>query len=416
MPRPHSRHPAGLTIAAVAISACGSGDSTATPRVARVDSSGIEIVTSTDSVWTAGTRWTVSAAPVLVVGDDPDAPGAYQFLYVGDVSRRPDGTLVVVDGGSREVRLFDPSGSLVRVAAGQGEGPGDFGYPRFVRNEPGEGFAVLDRTMDRVAFDADGNFVGRTRFDRAAWNRVLEPLGRGEGFEALPDGSGLFPVYGEDFWGPGPPPAGPPHRPEITVLRVRPSGAADTLARIGGILQQFVDVGGGRASSVIPPFAPSGRSFVGRDGGVVVYDGALPEVHRLDANGTHRILRWTPDPEPVTPAEVEAFLNQQRNASWTQDRLPQLERQWAAMEVPSHKPLVTLAHPALDGSTWVRTGQYGPGPTTWRVFAADGAWLGSVELPGTFRPTEIGADYVLGVDTDPETEVETIAMFEVVKP
>ena len=105
-----------------------------------------------------------------------------------------------------------------------------------------------------------------------------------------------------------------------------------------------------------------------------------------------------------------------RDASWARDRLPEWERGWAAMDMPTHKPLVTLAHPALDGSTWVRTGQYGPGPSTWRIFAPDGAWLGSTELPGTFEPMEIGQGYVLGVDRDPATEVETIALYTVTKP
>ena len=403
-----------VCLALVVVTACDTADAPA--PATRVDSAGIEIVTSTDSSWTATTRWTVSAEPILTIGDDPNAADPYQLVAVGDAMRRSDGSLVVVNSGTREVRIFAANGEHLRSLGGPGEGPEEYGYPMGLRFGPDTGFTVLDRS-DAVRYDFDGEFLERETFDRAAWAEVMQPIGQSEGALPLPNGLMLAPVYGEGFFGGGPPSAGPPYRPDVTVVRVDPSsGEADTLAHIGGILQQFVDVGAERPMSVVPPFAPSGRFFVARDGSVAIYDGAEPEVHHVLPYGVHRIVRWTSEPEPITAAEIEASLDEQRNASWTQSRLPQLERAWAVMEMPAHKPRVTLAHSSLDGSLWVRTGAWGEERVEWRVFDADGLWLGSVELPGTFNPTEIGHDYVLGVRTDLATEVQTVEAYAVEKP
>ncbi len=416
MPLPAHHH----TLLAFAISlvamGCGTDRAPAPEMLTRTDSAGVEIVTSADSAWTADTRWRLSPAPLLTIGDVPAAPDPYQFLTVSDAMRRSDGTLVVANAGTREVRLFSADGMHLKTLGGPGEGPEDYGYPAGLQAGPGAGFTVLDRS-DRVVYDATGEFVERIGFDHAAWSRAMAPIGRSEGGRPLLDGRMLTPVYGADFFGDRRPSAGPPYRPEITMIRMAPeTGTADTVAHIGGVLQQFLDLGGVAASPVVPPFAPSGRWFVAHDGGAVVYDGALPEVHRLTRDGTHRIVRWVAEAEPVTGAEIEAALDLQRNSSWAQSRLPELERGWAAVEMPTHKPYVTLAHAALDGSTWVRTGSHGPARSTWRVFAADGRWLGSLELPASFTPMEIGADYLLGVDRDAETEVEVLELYELVNP
>jgi hypothetical protein len=39
-------------------------------------------------------------------------------------------------------------------------------------------------------------------------------------------------------------------------------------------------------------------------------------------------------------------------------------------------------------------------PPRWDVFDPSGAWLGPVLMPDSFRPLDIGADWVLGVRQD----------------
>lgn len=48
---------------------------------------------------------------------------------------------------------------------------------------------------------------------------------------------------------------------------------------------------------------------------------------------------------------------------------------------------------------------------TTAVFAADGPWLGTIELPADFRPLEIGDNYILGVYTD-EHDIQQLVLYE----
>lgn len=408
--RPYNVALLALTSAA----ACGPADSP--PVATRVDSAGIEIVTSSDSLWTPDTRWTLSPEPTLTIGGDLDAPDPYQLVTVSDAMRRSDGSVVVVNSGTREVRIFSSEGEHLQTLGGPGEGPEEYGYPMGLRPGPGDGFSVRDR-FDAVHYDGAGEFVGRETFDRAEWMEIMRSVGPSEGGVELPDGRMVAPVYAESFFGSGTPTPGPAYRPPITIVRVdRATRDVDTLASIGGILQQYVDAGQERPTNVVPPFAPSGRYLVAHDGSMAIYDGAEPEVRQIDDAGAHRIVRWVSEGEPVSAAEVDAQLDEFRNASWIQPRIAEMERAWAQMDLPTHKPHVTLAHSALDGSLWVRTTGSRVDDARWRIFSSDGRWLGTLELPGGFVPMEIDDDYLLGVHTDVATEVQTVVMYSLDKP
>ena len=46
--------------------------------------------------------------------------------YARDATKLSDGRIVVANGGSDELRIFDRSGTHVGTWGGQGEGPGEF--------------------------------------------------------------------------------------------------------------------------------------------------------------------------------------------------------------------------------------------------------------------------------------------------
>ena len=415
MHRPISFRTSTLLLASLSLG-CGT-DAAPSPEVTRVDSAGREIVTSSAPAWGEGEGWTISAEPMLSIGE-VEGEDPYNLFRVSDVMRLDDGRIVIANGGTREVRVFAADGTHERTVGGPGQGPGEFRYPSALLRRDEGGFSVVD-FMSLEHFDAEGDHVALDAFDRDAWMELTRPLGPSEGGLPLGDGRVLAPIYGSGFSSQGEPRPGPPYRPDITMALIDPAvGSVDTIAAIGGILQQFVDVGP-RVMPIVGPYAPSGRWFTGLDGSVVVYDGATAEVHRILPDGTHRILRWPAEPEPITDEEIEAWKERQRSASWAQDQLPQLERGWAEMDRPTAKAVVSGAHPSLDGSTWVRTGlsfYEARGPVAWQVFTPDGTWLGPVELPGDFRPFEITDEYVLGVERDSETEVETVRMFRLRKP
>ena len=54
-------------------------------------------------------------------------------------------------------------------------------------------------------------------------------------------------------------------------------------------------------------------------------------------------------------------------------------------------------------------------PSQWDVFSPAGVWLGRVELPASFTPLEIGADYVAGLWRDAD-DVEFVRFYRLLKP
>jgi hypothetical protein len=67
-----------------------------------------------------------------------------------------------------------------------------------------------------------------------------------------------------------------------------------------------------------------------------------------------------------------------------------------------------IADAAADGSF----GYQPLVPSIWNVFDRQGRWTGDVTMPARFLPTEIGADYVLGIARDADN-VETVVMYRV---
>lgn len=158
--------------------------------------------------------------------------------------------------------------------------------------------------------------------------------------------------------------------------------------------------GGHRAAT-----AGGGRVYV-RDPGayeVRVYgrDGNLERVHRLA-----RARR------PVADDDVKRYREHLRSTIDDSDvlarALERIDRQPRADSFPSIRDL----HVDRLGDIWVT--EYIPpweerGTTT--VFAADGPWLGTLEMPPEFEPLEIGEDYLLGVLTD-ELDVQRLVLYE----
>jgi len=68
-----------------------------------------------------------------------------------------------------------------------------------------------------------------------------------------------------------------------------------------------------------------------------VGDNASPEFQLFRADGRRVTVRWHAEGAPLESEEIEAWKERQRGASWTQQRLPELERGWAKMDYPTHK-------------------------------------------------------------------------------
>ena len=395
---------------AVGSAACGAAGGSGAGGVIERDSAGIRIVESPAALLEVELK--VAPEPEVTLGVMDGAP-EYQLHQVSAAARLDDGTMVVVNGGSREIRFYRADGTHRATAGGGGQGPSEFRYPVAMLLRPPDTVQVQDR-MDRVHFTMDGSFLGRVTTDMGALQEVVGVGAFAEGGLWLSDGSFFAPAYLREARQ-GSPVAGPPFRPPWLALRIAGDlSSSDTLGRFGGILQQFVDVGEARgAMPVVLPFGANSHYAHGPEGGsLVVADGASPEVHLFQGDGAHTIVRWAAAPEPVSAAEVEAWKEVQRGSAWAQSRLPQMERAWAAMDVPStkayHGALVAMGR---DGSIWLlASADYGRDPAVFLVFDPEGRLRGNATLPGPFRVMDAGPDWVLGVWRD-EYDVEYLRMY-----
>ena len=119
---------------ACALAACGSGsdrpsadpdDSEAPPFQVR-DSAGIRIIENQSPAEGSRLAWRIGPEPALTIGS-VEGTGGFQFHLVDDAVKLGDGRLVVANGGSHQLLIFDGDGSYLTAWGQKGEGPGDFG-------------------------------------------------------------------------------------------------------------------------------------------------------------------------------------------------------------------------------------------------------------------------------------------------
>ena len=393
-------------LAATAFIACvGAGSQDRRGEVVVRDSAGVRIIDN-------GPLPPLDSAQLLVpairIGVS-EGPAEYQLFRVSDAKRLGDGAIAVTNSGTRELRIYESDGTHRATAGGAGPGPGEFRYPSALVILPGDTIQVQD-FLDRVSFASDGEFLHRETGDRQVFNDLLLAAGGfSEGGAWLADGTYFAPVYELNR---APPRPGPLFRPPMTFTRMsRDFSALDTLGQFGGILQQYVDVGGQRGvSAFVPPFATNTSwALASADGSIIAGDNASPQIDRFHPDGTHAIVRWSAQALPVTAQEVEEWKDRQRNASWAQSQLPALERAWVTMDIPETKPYYGRVRAGSDGTLWVMSDDLGQGPTM--VFSPDGHFERSVRFPGQFTVYDSGPGWVLGVLRD-ENEVEYVQLYE----
>jgi hypothetical protein len=320
--------------------------------------------------------------------------------------RLADGTVAVADA-AQEVRFFGPGGGHVRTVGGPGEGPGEFTGLAALARHPGGGVWAWDFSLRRVTrISGDGEIDDVVTLDPEP--PVLSPVG------ALPDGTFVF----KQLWGAGATAAATRtglRRDPVAVVRLDASGALlDTLDLVPG-REVHIEEEDGRGVMITPPF---GRNAVGtvRGDRVVVGSQETFEVRELAPDGAVlRVLRLPSRDVGLDPADARRLLDERVEAA-PPERRATLRRSLGAIPFPESRP----AHGGLladrEGNLWVS--EWAPFPRVpgrWTVFGPDGRWLGEVEMPPGFQPTDIGDDWLVGVQRD-EMDVEYVLVFPLVKP
>ena len=136
----------GTVAIATMVIGCAEGGNDALTTAVR-DSAGVRIVEHVGEAPDLG--WTVAAEPSVVIGG-PDVADEYALFQVVGAARLADGAIAVANGGSNEIKVYEPDGAFRFAVGGEGEGPGEFSRMRFLIRIPGDSLAVDDIGNARV--------------------------------------------------------------------------------------------------------------------------------------------------------------------------------------------------------------------------------------------------------------------------
>src|SRR5690606_34367078 len=150
---------------------------TSTNRIQKSISAVVSDATSIAAAARTPLGWSVEAAPDLRLGGE-DAPPAAQFHAIAGLRQLSDGRIVLLDGGSRELRFFDAEGRYLGNAGRHGAGPAEFEAPMLVRTLSYDSLLVYDTRRARFhIFANDG--LGFRVVRPTSWRRgrVLGAVG-----------------------------------------------------------------------------------------------------------------------------------------------------------------------------------------------------------------------------------------------
>ena len=370
------------------------------------DSAGIRIVENSRPPDGSRLEWRIGPEPAVSIGViEGDEP--YMLTGAIDATRLGDGRIVVANGGTSELRVFDATGIHLSTWGGAGEGPGEFGGLYRVEQWPGDSIvAWYTRRLGISAFDAQGNF-GRT------WEIVQDgavPMMLGFRAEyAMADGSILAVRM--------------PESSDTVVVQVR-DAEGRMLGSLGthAVAEPYIHAPGTDQSFLLskilghePVWTPWGDL-------VVIGHTGRYELRAFAADGSlARIVRLDHVPRSPTPDQVEAYIEGQ--LAWTADMSEDRRNRWRqayeSAPVAEHLPAFESVKPDAAGHLWVAEFEFSTAsqntfeeqpPRLWTVFDPEGRVLGFVETPEGLRIHEIGEDYILGVTWD-ELNVEYVQLW-----
>lgn len=393
-----------VTLSTVAATACAEPESGA--RFAVRDSAGVEVVENRAPTGPADAAWAVDEVAFLEIGLE-DGPPEYQFSRVEGALRLPDGRIVVADGGSRQVRFFNPTGRFLFSSGRRGDAPGEYREIVGLGYGPGDSIWVFDYGNRRfTVLTGDGELARTLTLDPTLSN--VSAVGR------LADGSFVV----REFWSSAGRGAAAIRlglvRDLAAVARYAPDGAKmDTIGLFLG-REIYVSTEDGRGVMSTPLFAHVTSAAVHADK-VFVGDQEFFEVGVYSADGTlRRIIRLTGIDLRVTGDDIARAI-EWRLAAVSSEQRPMMRAQLDAMDVPATRPAYSKLLVDSDGALWV--GDHAPypeDPLLWHVFDAGGRLVSVVEMPQRFRVFDVGADWILGVWRD-DLDVEHIRLFHLRK-
>lgn len=138
----------------------------------------------------------------------------------------------------------------------------------------------------------------------------------------------------------------------------------------------------------------------GRAGQVIVGVTSSDTIRLVGAEGEVRTLRLGLSRRPVTSAAVAAARDRDIRLSGGSGR-PFLDAKYERGNLPRHLPYFDDAILDEDGMIWVRRDKLPDGSSAeYLVLSSSGVHVSTVTLPGTLRVTQVGSDFIVGIEED----------------
>ena len=355
------------------------------------DSSGVTIIETTGSRRTAAPA-TILPEPLIVIGQ---TEGDLQYLLsrVVGALQLPNGNIVIANGATNELRLYDSTGIWMASLGRTGQGPGEYEYLRAIgRCHPG-GFVGFDLHWQMNTYGGDATFKEKTPLrapdGMSPYNLACDDQGHvlilGWGRESLQG-----PIIG--FFA---------TRDRLVLS----NGTGAVMANFG---ERLVSERIGTERGSRPH--PAGRAtvFALHDGVVYVGSGERFELELFDLNGQlHTLLRGPPIPLQMTDSLKSAY------SDWAvsripADRQPAVRSEIAQWQWPETFPAFTSVVIDDGGVAWVRAFNFDSRkPEVWSLFDPRRGYLGDLALQEGQSLLQAGRHHLLVLQRD-SLDVESV--------
>lgn len=386
----------GVLMAPVLLSACMTDEAASKhDQVVHRDSLGISIVATTEPDWLHDSPWRIETEPAISIGAI-DGDGRYLFHDIVSAHRLSNGRVVVADRRSGELRYYSEDGTVTQISGGLGEGPGLFLLLGYVAVVGRDTVVAMDADRPRLTFiDGDGELLDVVDILTSDGVPTL-PVSVSRAGAVLSLGIVPFDPVDEQ------------HEKHSVRLYLHSSATqpGHELLRVPWVELWSVRSGAGGRESI--PFAPRGVWASSLAGFVT---GASDTTEILLWSGTgqlQRVVRWGGLLTPVGDVEREQYRDHRLASISSENTRRSTQRALGELPWPTHMPAYQSLTVDDLGNLWVEL--YRPSwdqESRWTVIDSAGVWRGDVLLPGRFRPTHIGEDFLLGVWRD-DDDVEFV--------
>jgi hypothetical protein len=364
----------------------------------------------------------------LRIGDatDPDRG----FNAVSEVTVDRDGQVYAFDVREREIRVFAPSGEMLRTIGRPGSGPGEFASAvQFgIAGDTVYAFSLRAGCVSKIMlFDRAGTHLSTSEAPGARVEIAGGRSGVVRPRKVRSDGK----LLGEMDCYPGGGAAGAAiaSTDTVRVPFVLFSAVGEVLDTLGwhsvpalaAVTPERIQIEGFSHQIPVPPSSipltiamPDGRVIVERAVPLTVAD-AVITVTRTDFAGDtvyHKSLRY--EPMPYTEAMLDSIVHRsvrtpgnvtmvvsgvvQRRAFSDPDAAAATLR--ARMSFPRYQMPVHQAIVGADGAIWLRREDTGANETRWLLIDADGNARGHLTIPSATRIVWSSGDTMLAVVSD----------------